>query len=125
MLIGYSPSQVARPYQLLTLALNVLVLAIVLAAVSLLRGEYMDMLQTLYPNIDDGSLLPAVTLGLVLLAAVTLANTAAVRRKVTAIWKQGRVAAVALFVVLTLPTNPLSLLMVATLPLCKVKDISR
>ena len=105
MLIGYSPSQVARPYQLLTLALNVLVLAIVLAAVSLLRGEYMDMLQTLYPNIDDGSLLPAVTLGLVLLAAVTLANTAAVRRKVTAIWKQGRVAAVALFVVLTLPTN--------------------
>ena len=105
MLIGYSPSQVARPYQLLTLALNVLVLAIVLAAVSLLRGGYMDMLQTLYPNIDDGSLLPAVTLGLVLLAAVTLANTAAVRRKVTAIWKQGRVAAVALFVVLTLPTN--------------------
>ena len=105
MLIGYSPSQVARPYQLLALALNVLVLAVVLAAVSLLRGEYMDMLQTLYPNIDDGSLLPAVTLGLVLLAAVTLANTAAVRRKVTAIWKQGRVAAVALFVVLTLPTN--------------------
>ena len=105
MLIGYSPSQVARPYQLLTLALNVLVLAIVLAAVSLLRGGYMDMLQTLYPNIDDGSLLPAVTLGLVLLAAVTLANTAAVRRKVTAIWNQGRVAAVALFVVLTLPTN--------------------
>lgn len=105
MLIGYSPSQVARPYQLLTLALNVLVLAIVLVAVSLLRGEYMDMLQTLYPNIDDGSLLPAVALGLMLLAVVTLVNIAAVRRKVTAIWKQGRVAAVALLVALTLPTN--------------------
>lgn len=105
LLIGYSPSQVARPYQLLTLALNLMVFAMVLIVVAMVRGEYMDMLQTLYPNIDDGSLLPAIELGLLLLAALTLVNVAAIRRKVVGIWRQGRVAVVALLAALSVTTH--------------------
>ncbi|MBP3511985.1 MAG: ABC transporter permease [Prevotella sp.] len=82
LLIGYSPAQVAMPYQLLTLVLNVSTVAIACIVVSALRGYYMQMIESIYPGIDGGSMIYAVLLGLLLFFAVTLINVLVIRRKV-------------------------------------------
>ena len=86
LLIGYSPAAVARPYQLLTLVLNLAVLLIAWLILYVVRGYYMDMIITLFPEIDEGSMLPAILLGLLLFAVVTLLNQLALRSKINKIW---------------------------------------
>lgn len=87
LLIGYSPARVALPYQLLTTALNLLVLVIAWLAVLAVRGNYMEVIETLFPDIDEGSALPSLLLGVVLFVLITTFNAIAIRRKVMAIWK--------------------------------------
>ena len=88
LLIGYSPAQVSRPYQILTMGLNVAVLVIAWLALFFIRNYYMDFIETLYPDVEDGSMLPAIGLGAVLFLIVSLLNIVAIRRKVGNIWKR-------------------------------------
>lgn len=88
LLIGYSPGRVARPYELLTIGLNLLVLLITLVALFFIRGYYMDVIITLFPEIDDGSMLPALSLGLCLFVLVSCMNVIAIRHKIVNIWKR-------------------------------------
>ena len=88
LLIGYSPARVAMPYQMLTIGLNVLVLVVAWVALYFIRDFYMDFIETLFPGIDEGNILPAVLLGLGLFVVVSLVNIVTVRRKVMAIWKR-------------------------------------
>lgn len=88
LLIGYSPSRVARPYQLLTVGLNVAVLIIAFVVVWLLRRYYMGILESIFPEIAEGSFLPALLTGLVLFILVTLMNVAVIRRKIVSIWRK-------------------------------------
>jgi len=87
LLIGYSPSQVARPYQLLTIALNIGVLVIALVILWFIREYYMDVIAALYPSIEEGSMMPALLLGVVLLLFVSIVNLFAIRNKIVKIWK--------------------------------------
>lgn len=86
LLIGYSPFRVALPYGLLTISLNAIVLIVAITAVALLRGYYMEVVETLFPQGDYGSMLPSVTLGLVLFIIVSVANLVAIHRKMMRIW---------------------------------------
>ena len=88
MLIGYSPTLVAMPYQLLTIGLNLVVLLIALVVLSLLRGYYMEVIETLFPDIDEGNILPSVAVGLCLFALISVVNVIAVRRKVMSVWRK-------------------------------------
>ncbi len=88
LLIGYSPAAVAKPYQVLTILLNVVVLAIAWTLLFFVRGYYMDFIEVIYPNLDEGTMLPAVTLGLALFLLVSVLNIVAIRRKVMNIWKR-------------------------------------
>lgn len=88
LLIGYSPAAVAKPYQVLTILLNVVVLAIAWTLLFYVRGYYMDFIEVIYPNLDEGTMLPAVTLGLGLFLLVSVLNIVAIRRKVMNIWKR-------------------------------------
>lgn len=88
LLIGYSPGNVSRPYQLLTIGLNVVVLIIAWGILYFLRSYYMDFIEALYPDIEDGSMMPAITLGLGLFLVVSLLNMFAIHRKVMNIWKR-------------------------------------
>lgn len=88
LLIGYSPGRVAHPYELLTIGLNLLVLLITLVALFFIRGYYMDVIITLFPEIDDGSMLPALSLGLCLFVLVSCMNVIAIRHKIVNIWKR-------------------------------------
>lgn len=88
LLIGYSPSNVALPYQLLTVGLNVLVLFVAIVCLYFIRGYYMGFIYQLFPDISAPSLMPAIVLGVIILAVVTLLNYCVIRRKITLIWKR-------------------------------------
>lgn len=88
LLIGYSPSSVSRPYQLLATGLNFCVLVLVVVLVLVARSCYMDVLTLLLPDFSEPSLLPTVLLGLLLFLFVTLVNTVVIRRKIINIWNR-------------------------------------
>jgi hypothetical protein len=86
LLIGYSPGKVAWPYQLLTICLNISVLIIAWIILYFIRGYYMGVIETLFPEIEDGSMVPAVVVGFILFLVVTVMNQFAIRRKIMRIW---------------------------------------
>ncbi len=88
LLIGYSPNMVALPYQILTLSLNTAVLLITLCTLYFVRNYYMDIIETLFPQIESASMATSVGLGVVLLLIVTAINQIAIRRRITRIWKR-------------------------------------
>lgn len=88
LLIGYSPANVSKPYQLLTMGLNIVVLIVAWVVLFFLRSYYMDFIEMLFPDIDEGSMLPAILLGLVLFFIVSVLNIIAIRRKVMKIWNR-------------------------------------
>lgn len=86
LLIGYSPTKVALPYQVLTLGLNTLVLCLSIVLVAWLRTYYIDTLSLLFPQMEIGSLCPTIAIGAVLFTVVSIINMLAVKRKVMSIW---------------------------------------
>ena len=85
LLIGYSPARVARPYQLLTIVLNLVVLALGIVAVMVVRSLYLDTVMNLYPDAGSGSVLPAVVTGVIIFIGVSALNILIIRRKINAI----------------------------------------
>ena len=90
LLIGYSPSSVARPYQILTFTLNAAVWVVALAALWIVRNLYMGIIRAVSPTLEFPTIQPAVLLGLSLLALVTVINSCIIQRKVISIWKNKR-----------------------------------
>ena len=88
LLIGYSPQRVAMPYQLLTIVLNFVVLAVAFALLVAARSYYMDVLMTLFPEVDEGSMWGTLAVGMALLVVVSATNVLVVRNKVMGIWRQ-------------------------------------
>lgn len=87
LLIGYSPNRVALPYNILTISLNLLVLVLSVGGVAWLRSYYIEIVSTLFPQLETGSLLPCWSIGCVLFLVVSLLNIMMIHRKVTSIWK--------------------------------------
>ena len=88
LLIGYSPSRVARPYQWLTVSLNALVLLIALTALFFVRHYYMQIIDALFPQNTTPGMWPAVMVGVGLFLVVSLLNVVVIRRKIMSIWKK-------------------------------------
>ena len=86
LLIGYSPTRVARPYQLLTIILNLVVLALGVVAVIAVRSLYLDTVMNLYPDAGSGSVLPSVVTGIIIFIGVSALNIVIIRRKINTIW---------------------------------------
>ena len=86
LLIGYSPGSVARPFHLLTIVLNVIVLIGALIAVVLIRGWYLPLFGELYSNFEASAFVPTLLVGLAILLLVSVINYIAITRKVKAIW---------------------------------------
>ena len=87
LLIGYSPARVARPYQILTLGLNIVVLIVSISLVAWLRHSYTATLSLLFPQLEIGSLWPAITVGILLFVIVSAFNLFTIRKKVYSIWR--------------------------------------
>ena len=86
LLIGYSPSRVARPYQLLTASLNLIVLVIAIVVVLIVRSYYITMIEDIYPELASGSLIPMIMVGVALFLIVTFVNLFVIRSKIIRIW---------------------------------------
>ncbi len=88
LLIGYSPGHVAHPYQLLTISLNIAVLIIAWIILFFVRNYYMGIIETLFPDMEDGSMLSTFVVGISLLILVSICNLIAIRNKIASIWKR-------------------------------------
>ena len=86
LLIGYSPAKVAIPYQVLTLGLNLIVLALSIGIVMYIRGMYMEVLSQLFPQMEMSIMWPAYAAGIILFSLVSVINIKANRKKIASIW---------------------------------------
>ncbi|MBQ0072722.1 MAG: ABC transporter permease [Prevotella sp.] len=83
LLIGYRTNRVALPYQLLTAGLNLAVLLIAIITVFLLRNYYISIIQALYPEAGNGTMLHTILLGSALFVIVTCLNACIIRNKIS------------------------------------------
>lgn len=82
LLIGYSTGKVAMPYQLLTIGLNLTVLIISIIIVAGLRHYYMDIVKSLFPESNNGTIIYSVILGCIIFTLVTMMNIMTIRNKI-------------------------------------------
>lgn len=87
LLIGYTPKQIALPYNILAVSLNLLVLTLSVGGVTWLRSYYTEIISTLFPQIETGTLLPCWIVGCTLFLAISLLNIILIHRKIARIWK--------------------------------------
>ena len=90
LLIGYSPSRVALPYQMLTLALNFAVLVASFSLLLIIRSYYIDIVETLFPDLPSTGVAATLGIGLALFLFVTGINFAILWRKIISIWRHGK-----------------------------------
>ena len=88
LLLGYSPSKVSRPYQWLTVGLNIFVLVLALALLYVVRSIYLHQFQSFFPDFEVPSMWPAFIIGIALLLLVSIFNLIAIKRKVMSIWNK-------------------------------------
>lgn len=86
LLIGYSPRQVALPYQLLTIGLNAMVLVLSVGIVLYLRTIYGEVIEKIFPSIGYAGWGWMVFMGILLFVLISFFNVVAVQKKVTSIW---------------------------------------
>ena len=87
LLIGYSPARVALPYQLLTVGMNAVILLIAACVLCQLRTLYLQRLHVVFPQMTGGSILPAILLGILPFAIVSIVNVLIIRHRINQIWK--------------------------------------
>lgn len=85
VLIGYTPSQVARPYNMMALALNLSIFILGVIAVGFVQQTYMGLLSDMVGYKLPTSLTATIIAGVILTAIVLLFNIYIIRRKVAQI----------------------------------------
>lgn len=86
LLIGYSPFQVAWPYQILTLLLNGVVLLLAFGCIVWIRNIYIGLFAPLFPLLEESHMFPVICTGILLYIGVSFLNVVAIHRKIKAIW---------------------------------------
>ncbi len=86
LLIGYGPKRVALPYQTLTIALNAVVLVLSVGIVLYARTLYMEVMEKLFPSLDEGSCWLMLGIGILLFIAVSCFNIMAIRKKILSLF---------------------------------------
>ena len=86
MIIGYSPAKVARPYQILTIILNVIVALIAVLLVFLLRKWYMNLFENFFPNLEVPSFMPTWIMVIGICLFFSVINFFVIKRKVLSVW---------------------------------------
>ena len=86
LLIGYSPTKVALPYQILAIGTNFIVILLAFCGLVWIRGYYTDILLSLLPQLEESSLLPSMISGGVLFIGISILDLVLIRNKVISIW---------------------------------------
>ena len=88
MLLGYSPSKVARPYQLLTWILNCIVVLISIILVLVIRKWYISLFEDFFPNMDIPSFTPTLIMSIGICIFMSIINYFVIKRKVLSVWSK-------------------------------------
>ena len=86
LMIGFSPSQVALPYQLLTTILSGAVWIIGMGIVYATRGLYADTLSELCPSTYSGGMRPSILAGCTLFIIVSALNYIIIKNKIASLF---------------------------------------
>jgi hypothetical protein len=86
LLLGYSPSQVSRPYINMVMAINAVVLVLAVIIMLLARAYYLPMLRAMGTN--GGTIVVAIIVAVVIMSLITVGNIFAIKRKIKALWIQ-------------------------------------
>lgn len=86
LVLGYSPNEVSRPYHLLAIGLNSIVLLFSILLASCSRQFYLPLFGDLYPKYEVSSFVPTIFVGIILFILVAILNFSAIRRKILLIW---------------------------------------
>ena len=86
LLIGYTPRSIVWPFLVLTVVLNLLVLAAAIAVTIIARRCYLPLLGDLYDGFQPAAFLPTLLVGAAIFVLVTVLNYVAIARKVSLIW---------------------------------------
>ena len=84
LLLGYSPSEVSKPYIMLVVGLNAAVLVAAIVLMLLGRTTYMGMIHAF--GVSGAGIGVAILVGILIMGAITAGNIHAIRRKVNALW---------------------------------------
>ena len=66
--------------------MNAAVLLLADGGLLVVRSLYMKQLWSVFPKMEDGSILPAILLGTALFVVVSLANALVIRGRINKIW---------------------------------------
>lgn len=82
MLIGYSPSQVAMPYNLITIVMNISIMVISLVITALVQQLYMELIAGYAPNVTESNMSASIIGGVIITTINILFNIFIINRKV-------------------------------------------
>ena len=85
LLIGYAPTKIALPYQIMSTSLNLVLTVLSILTVIVLRKAYMTKLNELFPQIENNSLLTTYIIGLILFILISIFNVIIIRNKINSI----------------------------------------
>lgn len=88
LMLGFTPGEVSRPYRLLTLGLNMLVLAAAVSVVLWARSVYMPLAEGIVAGATPACFGVTLLYGLAIVVVITALNWAAIGRKVRSLWRQ-------------------------------------
>lgn len=88
LLLGYSTSQVSRPYQLLTIGLNALVIVLSVGILLFVRSYYIEKMSDFFPQYEAPGIGLTLMVGLGLFLLITLFNNLLIVQKVKNIIKK-------------------------------------
>lgn len=83
LLLGYTVSAIASPYQQLILSVNALVALLAVIIIAIIRAIYIPFLTQIWPDFTPGNFLPTLICAILLFIIICLLNMLAVRRRIS------------------------------------------
>ena len=81
-LIGYAKKRVIRPYELLSVGMNLVVLLLSVAIVIVVRIKYCEVVRNVWVDFESSGILPALVGGVIIFIFLSCLNILVIRRKV-------------------------------------------
>jgi hypothetical protein len=88
LMLGYTSARVSRPYQLLSLGLNLVTLLCAVPAILWVRTLYLPHIEQLNADYSPPGIGAMLLSGIAIAAIVSAINAVAIRRKVNTLWIQ-------------------------------------
>lgn len=86
LMLGYSPSQVSKPYVVMVVVINSAVCIGSIVGMLVLRTQYLPMINAF--GAESSTLYISLSAGITIMTSITIGNIVAIKRKVSTLWRQ-------------------------------------